>query len=321
MSALVQRLVAAARSRRRGAALAASRLVRRVTPVCVPYQVDVGRLGYARGPQALLDQGLVELLERLGHQVMDPVWVRLGRAERSRDTVANLARIASATSREVGAALAAPDGFALVLEGDCSHAVGAIGGLARAGILPGVVWIDAHGDMQTTRTTETGSLAGMAYAVALGWDLPEWRLAAGLVEPVSRAAAALIGASDLDAAELVALAERPIGRLDAVGLRGAGAPGRLARMLASRVRAADGWYLHFDLDVAGPEEAPGGMTPAPHWPARQDLLAAVSAAAAAVPVRAMSVAAYNPGGDPDRRAARLGMEVVGAVLAPSRRPA
>jgi arginase len=151
-----------------------------ITIICVPYQIDVARWGCALGPQAFLDHGLLELLQAKGHTVSNLIWIELPKSERTRDSVTNLGRIARRTSAAVSAALKQQESFALVLEGDCTHAVGAIGGLAQATGSPGVVWFDAHGDLNTMETTTSGFLGGLPYAVALGWDLDDWRLAAGI---------------------------------------------------------------------------------------------------------------------------------------------
>ncbi len=283
-----------------------------ISVICVPYQLDVARWGFALGPQAFLDAGLVARIEARGHRVSDPVWIDLPRDERTRDTVTNLSRLAARTSEAVTQALQQQDAFAVVLEGDCTHAVGAIGGVARACGAPGVVWFDAHGDLHTYATTGTGFIGGMPYAVALGWDLRDWREAAGLAQPVRHEAAALIGASDLDPEESAALDTHGIARLDAEQIDDTGSTTRT--LLAPRATQADAWYLHFDVDVAGPDEVPGAMTPAPHWPQRTSLIESLRAAAQTVPLRAISLAAYNPSGDPERRGARLGLDALDAVL-------
>ncbi len=142
-----------------------------ITIVCVPFQVDVARWGCALGPQAFLDAGIAEQIEARGHSIRNVVWIELPKSERTRDSVTNLGCIAKRTSCAVKDALAENESFVLVLEGDCTHAVGAIGGLAQAKGPPGVVWFDAHGDLNTMETTTTGFLGGMPYAVALGLGL------------------------------------------------------------------------------------------------------------------------------------------------------
>jgi arginase len=274
----------------------------------------MARWGYARGPQALLDAGLVERLREHGHQVGDPVWIELPREERTRDAVTNLGHIAARTSAAVRDALTQSDGFALVLEGDCSHASGVIGGLARAAGSAGVAWFDAHADLNTMETSESGYIGGMAYAVALGWEFDDWRLAAGLEPAVRSEAAALLGTSDLDDAEIAALRRHPFLHATAEELDAPGFAERLERALRSRAGTAAAWYLHVDLDVAGPEEVPGGLTPAPHWPSRKALFDALAVTARALPVRAAAIATYNPTGDPAGRGAQFGVDVALALM-------
>src|SRR6266568_283285 len=268
-----------------------------ITVICIPYQIDVARWGCALGPQAFLDHGLIQLLEAQGHIVSNPTWIELPKSERTRDSITNLGNIAKRSSAAVSTALKQEDSFVLVLEGDCTHAVSAIGGLAQAKGSPGVVWFDAHGDLNTMETTMSGFLGGLPYAVALGWDLDDWRLAAGLEQPVRPEAAVLIGASDLDPAEIEALEQHPIYRMDAVEMVQPDVAIRLKADLQSRANEAQAWYMHIDLDVGGPEENPGNLTPAPHWPPRQHIIEAARAAAQTVPVRVASLAVYNPSGD------------------------
>ena len=286
-----------------------------IQPILLPFAGDVGRWGAAKGPEAILAAGLAPALAELGHAVAEPVSVSLPREKRTRDVVTNVGYLAARVSDAVAAALGAGR-FPLVLEGNCTGAVGPAGGVARAKGAAGIVWYDAHGDLHTLATTSTGLLGGMPYAVCLGWEFDDWRERAGLREPVRASAAALIGASDLDPEEEAALAAHPIARLDAAAL-GADAAERTAALLGPRADAAPGWYLHIDLDVAGPEAVPGALTPAPHWPARADLLASIAAAARAVPLACLGLAAYDPGGDPSGRGARLAVDMAVAALGPA----
>jgi arginase len=285
-----------------------------ITIVCIPYQIDVTRWGCALGPQSFLDHGLLQQLQAKGHTVSNPIWTELPKSERTRDSVTNLGNIAKRTSAAVSAALKQEDSFVLVLEGDCTHAVGAIGGLAQAKGSPGVVWFDAHGDLNTMETTTSGFLGGLPYAVALGWDLDDWRLAAGLEQPVRPEAAALIGASDLDPAEVEALQHHPILRMDAVVMMKPGVAERVQTALRPRANEAQAWYMHIDLDVAGPEENPGNLTPAPHWPPRQHIIDAARAAAQTVSVKVASLAVYNPAGDANGRGVPFGLDMAMAIV-------
>ncbi|WP_291298061.1 arginase family protein [Elioraea sp.] len=283
-----------------------------IQPILVPFAGDVGRWGPAKGPAAMLGAGLGLALAEAGHTLADAVTVDLPRGKRTRDTVTNIGWLAARTSDAVADAIA-QGRFPLVLEGNCTGAVGPAGGVARAKGDVGIVWYDAHGDMHTLATTGTGLLGGMPFAVCLGWEFDDWRERAGLRIPVRPEAAALIGASDLDAEEEAALAAHPIARLDAAAM-GEDAGERTAALLGPRAGAAPAWYMHIDLDVAGPEAVPGALTPAPLWPARADLIASIAAAASAVPLACLGLAAYDPGGDPSGRGARLAVDMAVAAL-------
>src|SRR5262249_1430304 len=165
----------------------------------------------------------------------------------------------------------------------------------------------------TMATTTSGMWGGMPYAVALGWDLDDWREAAGLGEPVRAEAAALVGASDLDPAELAALEQHPILCMDAAEMQASGVAQRWEAALGARTDAAEAWYIHLDLDVAGPDVVPSALTPAPHWPPRAQLVEAAAATARAVPARAMGLAAYEPAGDTERRGADFAIDMALAV--------
>lgn len=81
----------------------------------------------------------------------------------------------------------------------------------------------------------------------------------------------------------------------------------------ARAAAADTWYLHLDLDVAGPDVVPTALTPAPHWPPRAHLVEAAAATARVVACRVMGLAAYDPAGDTERRGAAFAIDMALAV--------
>ena len=258
-----------------------------IRPILVPFANDVARWGAAKGPAAMMRAGLADALRAAGHTVAEPVEATLAREARTRDPVTNLGRIAAWVSDQVAAAIATGS-MPLVLQGNCTQSVGPAGGVARACGSAGIVWFDAHGDMHTLATTSTGLLGGMPFAVALGWEFADWREAAGLTR-------------------------HAIARLDAVAMGGDAGP-RTTALLAPRAAAAMGWYMHIDLDVAGPEAVPGQLTNAPHWPSATALSDSVSAAARAVPMRCLGIAAYDPAGDPAGKGARLAVDLAVAAL-------
>jgi arginase len=140
-------------------------------------------------------------------------------------------------------------GLPVVLSGDCTTALGTVAGLQRAGEVAGIVWFDAHGDVQTLETTASGYLGGLPLRLLVGYR-PELVAARLGLRPVPERQVLLAGARDLDPPEVSYLASAAIRRREVAGLRPADLPDRP-------------FYLHLDLDVIDPAEVPGLRYPAP----------------------------------------------------------
>jgi arginase family enzyme len=137
-----------------------------------------------------------------------------------------------------------------------------------------------------------------------------------LDQPIPESAAALIGSSDVDPEENAALSRSKIARLDADAMRNpGGVENRIRNLLAPRANSAAAWYLHVDLDVAGPDEVPGGLTPTASPPQVEALCATVAAVAASLPVRALGLATYNPSADPERKGVAFAAQILRSALA------
>ena len=159
-------------------------------------------------------------------------------------------------------ASAAGDGACpVVVCGDCTTALGTVAGLQRAGIDPGIVWFDAHGDVQTLETTASGYLGGLPLRLLVGYR-PELIAARLGLRPVPEHKVMLVGARDLDPPEVAYLAEASIGRAEVAGLDAAALPGGPL-------------YVHVDLDVIDPADAPGLRYPSPGGPGAADVAGAL----------------------------------------------
>jgi len=195
----------------------------------------------------------------------------------------------------------------LVLAGNCSTATGTLAGLG--GPRSGILWFDAHGDFNTPETTVSGSIEGMALAVATGACHPSIRSAAGLGTPIQEDRVLLAGTRDLDPGEQ--------DRLKASAVRIAPSTRWTLpnfKLEAERIRAASSdLYLHLDLDVVDPAlspgvnfQSPGGLTP-------QQLLDAVELVSAWPELRAAAITNYNPNRDPEGVTLRLALRLA-AIL-------
>jgi arginase len=189
-------------------------------------------------------------------------------------------------------AVAAAEGVPLALLGECTLAPPVTAGLRRRHPDLVLVWVDAHGDLNTPATSPSGFLGGMPFAILLGWCHEPLRGAAGLEPPFREERAALVGARDLDPGERDSIsASRLVVADDIDG--------------ALRALPAEGpVHLHLDGDVLDPDAAPGVDFPAPGGWSSARLDAEIAALAASHRVVGVSVCCGNPRRDPDGRGAQ-----------------
>ena len=277
----------------------------KLTLIGVPYSLDRLQAGMGAAPDALLAAGLVERATALGHDVQLESVTIPGSAE-AREV--RLGRLLGALSEAVARARAAGR-FPLILGGDCMVSLGVLGGLGDAANT-GIVWLDAHGDFNTPETTISGYLGGMPLAAAVGRGLAKLREACHLA-PIAEANVVLIDARDLDPLEEQALAGSAV-----VMVRGAGPEGaaELDRALQSVSTLAQ-LYLHVDIDILDPAEAPGVSYPAARGRSLAQLQSHVGQAIELGNVAAMSITAVNPEKDVDGRTVHGALKVIETALA------
>lgn len=168
----------------------------------------------------------------------------------SGDVWARLAALYTAVASDV-TGIVRDGGFPVVVSGDCTTALGTVSGLQRARLDPGVIWIDAHGDLQTLETTASGYLGGLPLRLLAGYrpELIGTRLG---LRPVPEQRILLAGARDLDPPEIAYLATARIRRSGLDGIGTALPAGPL--------------HVHLDLDITDPIQLPGLRYPAPGGP-------------------------------------------------------
>jgi arginase len=159
------------------------------------------------------------------------------------------------------AASARPGQCPVVVSGDCTTALGTVAGLQAADRAVGIVWFDAHGDVQTPETTASGYLGGMPLRLLAGYR-PELIASRLGLRPVDEAAIVLAGARDLDPPEVSYLEQSPIRRADVGDLD----PAQLPDLPL---------YVHVDFDVLDPGAVPGLRYPAPGGPTARQLAGAL----------------------------------------------
>jgi arginase len=280
--------------------------------------LGAGRRGVDMGPSAIRYAGLDARLRELGYDCADwgNVETAVAEATSSGDPNAHfLAEIKEAceqVARRV--AHATRDGRApIVLGGDHSVALGALGGLASVHGAGGALWLDAHGDLNTPETSPSGNVHGMPLAAALGlaedvfgsdiWPLPA-------LEP---AHVALVGVRSLDEGERELVGELGIAVYTMSDLDRRGVE-PVVREALDRVAAAPFVHISLDMDVVDPDVAPGVGTPVRGGLSYREAHLAMEIVAESGLLGSLEIVEVNPILDRENATGKLAVELAASAL-------
>jgi arginase len=238
----------------------------------VHLDLGAGRRGTDMGPSAIHVARLVPRLRELGHQVVavEPIAIRSFENTRTGDTHARFLPAVAHTCTLLADRIEADldrGWFPLVLGGDHSQAIGTISGMARhhkaRSERIGVIWVDAHTDMNTPDTTSSGNIHGMPLAALLGYGSPELTALAGDGPALQPEDVAIIGVRDVDPREVELVRRTGVGVYTMSELDARGTSVCLREAYERVSRHTVGVHLSFDLDGVDPQHAPGVGTPVP----------------------------------------------------------
>jgi arginase len=236
----------------------------------VPMDLGSGRRGVDMGPSAIRIAGVAERLSELGHKVVDEGDVVIKNMEELKvgDVRARylpeIARASAIIARKVERIMAAGH-FPLVLGGDHSIAIGTVSGIAAVaqtqGKRLGLLWIDAHGDINTPDTSPTGNIHGMPLAALLGFGAHELTSIAGPPAKLDPANVALIGIRSLDTGEKKRLKETGVQVHTMSDIDRHGVHRVMKKALARVTDGTQFVHVSLDLDAVDPSVTPGVGTP------------------------------------------------------------
>jgi arginase len=275
-----------------------------------------GRRGVDMGPSAIRYAGLQERIAGLGRDCVDWGDVEAGVPEateigdsRARYLRAILDSCAQVAAR-VGDAVAA--GYLpLVLGGDHSVAMGTLGGMAAALGPGGVLWIDAHADMNRPSTSPSGNVHGMPLAEALGAGGEEFATVAWPSPSVERAV--MVGARAVDEGERGLIAELGVrvytmSDIDRHGIE------RTMREALAFLQGAAFVHVSFDLDAVDPMFAPGVGTPVRGGLTYREAHLALELVAESELLDSLELVEVNPILDEANETAALAVELAASAL-------
>lgn len=244
--------------------------MKQIRVIGVPLDLGAGRRGVDMGPSALRIARLNTRLVELGYHPIDAgdVAVAIQETHPEGDQRARylpqIVEVCTALSHQVSQVME-EGAFPLVLGGDHSVAIGTIAGAAlyyhRRGERTGVIWVDAHSDMNTPETSPSGNVHGMPLAVTLGYGAPDLTTLGGLHPKVRPQDAVLVGVRNIDPTEKRLVMESGMTIFTMRDIDERGMRNVIQEAIQLATRNTTGLHVSFDMDALDPAIAPGVGTP------------------------------------------------------------
>lgn len=291
---------------------------RKLSIIRVPFGLGAGQTGAEFGPDSLLDARLLKYLERLKfdvavNQQVDGPEGTPAITDSKAKYLPEVLKACRSLADHVSEA-AESEYFPLVLGGDHSIAIGTLAGLTRHYRNLGVIWFDAHSDLNTEDTSPSGNVHGMSLAVAIGRAGTSWTDLAWKGPHIRPEHLVLVGARDLDSGEKEFIREQGIAcftihEIDRMGIE---------KVMREAVRIAgnstDGVHLSFDVDSIDPLEAPGTGTPVRGGVSYREAHLAMELLYESGIVTSAEFVEVNPSLDVNGQTVRLAVELIGSLL-------
>jgi len=243
-----------------------------VSIIGFPMDLGADRRGVDMGPSALRIAGLQKKLEALGYNVNDIGDIKIEIMEKQKirnpklKYLEEIVKTSKLLADKVQKILEKGD-FPLCIGGDHSMALGTISGIAsfckKRNLKLGVIWIDAHSDMNTDKTSPSGNIHGMPLASLLGLGCDELVNFLDFSPKLSPEDSALIGIRSIDAAEKLNIKKLKVPIYTMTDIDKLGIHRIIAKVLKQFRAKVDHIHVSFDVDSVDPSVAPGVGTPIP----------------------------------------------------------
>ncbi len=280
----------------------------RVDVIGVPMDLGADRRGVDMGPSAVRYAGLQAAIEGLGIRAVDRgnIPVRVVESASPEEAAAKYLPIIAEACERLADAVAdaiALGALPLVLGGDHSIAIGTLAGVARTrGRAPGVIWVDAHGDINTPITSPSGNVHGMPVHFALE------------AHSVAPERIVFIGLRDVDAGEKRAIRELGVRAFTMSDIDRIGMARVIEEALAIACDGPGSLHVSFDMDGIDPTEAPGVGTPVRGGISYREAHLLMEAVAASGALGSLEITEINPILDRQNQTAILAVELILSAL-------
>lgn len=240
---------------------------KKISIIGVPMDLGQTRRGVDMGPSAMRYAGVIQRLEKLDYGVVDRGDIEIGRPPqfdiKNDENLKDLDEVIKANemlAESVSKVIDEGD-FPLVLGGDHSIAIGTLAGVADKYENLGVIWFDAHGDLNTGETSPSGNIHGMPLAVSIGIGHSRLTEIGGYTPKIKPENIVIIGARSLDDGEKELIREKGIKVFTMHEIDRNGMTNVMEEAIKHVTRDTDGVHLSLDLDALDPQHAPGVGTP------------------------------------------------------------
>jgi arginase len=292
----------------------------------VPLDLGGNRRGTDMGPSAFRIAGLAEQLTKLGVTVIDkgdvpsPIPEKKGAGDPRKRYVKEIARVCQRVFHTSLASFA-EGAMPIVLGGDHSLGAGSVAAAAahlrQGGKSLGLIWVDAHADMNNPSSSESGNVHGMPLAALLGTGPAELAHFGSTAPAVRANHTVLVGIRNLDETEKKIVRASKVHVFTMKDIDRLGIAEVMARAIALASRGTGGFHVSYDLDVCDPTVAPGVGTPVKGGLSYREAHVVMESIAESGRLTSFDLVEVNPTLDIRNTTAELGTELALSALGKS----
>jgi arginase len=294
-----------------------------IAVIGAPLDLGAGRRGVDMGASAIRFANLGQRLASLGYAVQDLGNVAVEQPERAPAGAQNarflpqIAQTCARLAKIVGEAADAGK-MPVVLGGDHSIAIGTLSGMSRhlrrQRKRIGLIWVDAHPDMNTPETSPSGNVHGMPLACIVSMGPRELTHIFNFAPKVAPANVALVGIRDVDQLEKPHVRESGVRAFTMRDIDERGMRDVMQEAIAIASSGTEGFHISLDMDSIDPHEAPGVGTPVRGGLSYREAHLAMEMAGDSSKILSMEVVEVNPVLDEANRTAELAVELIMSAM-------
>lgn len=292
----------------------------KISIIGVPSDYGQRRRGVDMGPSAIRYAGVIERIQQLGYEVEDTGDISVIREELQYEQNPKLLnyqevkKVSEQLSKKVEE-IVNQKSFPLILGGDHSIAIGTLAGLAQHYKNLGVIWYDAHADLNTHHTSPSGNIHGMPLAISMGLGDEELVNINGTSPKIKPENVVIIGARSIDEGERQLIKVKGIKiytmhEIDRMGM---------SRVMEEAIqylqlKQLDGVHLSLDLDALDPLYTPGVGTPVQGGVTYRESHLAMEMLEEASIITSAEFVEVNPILDERNKTANVAVALIGSLL-------